>query len=189
MTSTHRVTAIVSRLWLVFSPALAGAGGKPAAVDAARLTAADRDPGNWMSHGGAYGEQRFSSLVRVNDKNIDRLSLAWQFKYDLDRVVEATPAVVDGVLYTTGAHSRVYVGAYDGRLVALDARTGRKAWSADTVIDHGRNYTITGAPRIAKGKVIIGNGGAEFGVRGYDPMSFNPQTGLVYIPPHTPAEP
>jgi quinohemoprotein ethanol dehydrogenase len=62
---------------------------------------------------------------------------------------------------------KVYVGAYDGRLIALDAKTGAPVWSVDTVIDHQRSYTVTGAPRIVKGRVIIGNGGAELGVRGY----------------------
>jgi quinohemoprotein ethanol dehydrogenase len=123
--------------------------------------------------------------------------------------VEATPIVVDGVMYTTGPFSivyaldaatgkllwkhdpgvpksiagqgccgpvnrgvavwkgKVYVGTFDGRLLALDAATGMEKWSVDTVIDHAKSYTITGAPRIVKGKVLIGNGGAEFGVRGY----------------------
>ena len=62
---------------------------------------------------------------------------------------------------------RVYVGTLDGRLVALDAATGNKVWETDTVIDRTRSYSITGAPRAARGKVYIGNGGAEFGVRGY----------------------
>jgi len=62
---------------------------------------------------------------------------------------------------------RVFVGAYDGRLIALDAATGRVVWEKDTIIDRSRPYTITGAPRVFKGKVIIGNGGAELGVRGY----------------------
>jgi quinohemoprotein ethanol dehydrogenase len=62
---------------------------------------------------------------------------------------------------------KVYVGSFDGRLIAIDARTGQKVWEKDTVIDHGRPYTITGAPRVVKGMVIIGNGGAEYGVRGY----------------------
>jgi PQQ-dependent dehydrogenase (methanol/ethanol family) len=61
---------------------------------------------------------------------------------------------------------RVYVGTLDGRLVAIDAKTGKEAWSVVTV-DQTKKYTITGAPRIVKGKVLIGNGGAEFGVRGY----------------------
>ena len=62
---------------------------------------------------------------------------------------------------------RVYVGSFDGRLIALDAATGQVVWEKDTVIDHARPYTITGAPRVYKGKVVIGNGGAEYGVRGY----------------------
>lgn len=61
---------------------------------------------------------------------------------------------------------RVYVGTIDGRLVALDAATGALVWETLT-IDPGKPYTITGAPRIVKDKVIIGNGGAEYGVRGY----------------------
>ena len=62
---------------------------------------------------------------------------------------------------------KVYVGAYDGRLIAIDTATGKKVWETDTVIDHSRSYTITGAPRVFKGNVVIGNGGAEYGVRGY----------------------
>ncbi len=62
---------------------------------------------------------------------------------------------------------KVFVAAYDGRLIALDAATGRKLWEKDTIIDRKFSYTITGAPRVFKGKVIIGNGGAEYGVRGY----------------------
>lgn len=61
---------------------------------------------------------------------------------------------------------KVYVGTLDGRLVALDAETGTPVWEKVTV-DQEKPYTITAAPRVVKGKVIIGNGGAEFGVRGY----------------------
>jgi quinohemoprotein ethanol dehydrogenase len=61
---------------------------------------------------------------------------------------------------------RVFVGTLDGRLIALDARTGKTIWSVLTV-DPIKPYTVTGAPRVARGKVIIGNSGAEFGVRGY----------------------
>jgi quinohemoprotein ethanol dehydrogenase len=178
-------------------------------VDGARIEAADREPGNWMSHGRTYSEQRFSPLASINAENVSGLGLAWTYKLDVDRGTEATPIVVDGVMYTTGAFSivyafnarsgellwkfdplvprekagdgccdvvnrgvavwndKVYVGSFDGRLIALDARSGAKVWETDTVIDHARSYTITGAPRIVKGKVIIGNGGAEIGVRGY----------------------
>ena len=72
---------------------------------------------------------------------------------------------------------KVYVGAFDGRLFALDAHTGRKVWVADTT---GRKplYTITGAPRVVRGKVIIGNGGADFGVRGYF-SAYDAETGAL----------
>jgi PQQ-dependent dehydrogenase (methanol/ethanol family) len=61
---------------------------------------------------------------------------------------------------------RVLVGTLDGRLLALDAKSGAVVWSQLTV-DPSRPYTITMAPRVVEGNVIIGNGGAEFGVRGY----------------------
>jgi quinohemoprotein ethanol dehydrogenase len=60
----------------------------------------------------------------------------------------------------------LFLGTLDGRLIALDRGTGREIWSKVTV-DQDKSYTITGAPRVIDGMVIIGNGGAEFGVRGY----------------------
>jgi quinohemoprotein ethanol dehydrogenase len=60
----------------------------------------------------------------------------------------------------------VFTATIDGRLISLNAKTGAKNWDVNT-IDKSKPYTITGAPRIVKGKVIIGNGGAELGVRGY----------------------
>lgn len=62
---------------------------------------------------------------------------------------------------------KVYVASYDGRLFALDAATGARAWERDTITDRARPYTVTGAPRVFADTVIIGNGGAEYGVRGY----------------------
>lgn len=61
---------------------------------------------------------------------------------------------------------RVFVATLDGRLIAIDAASGKKVWDVLT-IDLDKAYTITGAPRVVNGKVIIGNGGADFGVRGY----------------------
>src|SRR5689334_1308930 len=68
-----------------------------AAVNASRMTAADSEPGNWMSYGRTYDEQRFSPLKRINAQNVSQLHLAWH--YDLDaahRAQESTPLVVDG---------------------------------------------------------------------------------------------
>src|SRR6266478_6369569 len=61
---------------------------------------------------------------------------------------------------------RLYLGTLDGRLIALDRETGTLIWSKLTV-DRSKPYGITGAPRVIDGRVIIGNGGAEMGVRGY----------------------
>lgn len=62
--------------------------------------------------------------------------------------------------------NRLFLGTLDGRLVALDRDSGEVIWEKVTV-DQSQSYSITGAPRVIDGKVLIGNGGAEFGVRGY----------------------
>jgi quinohemoprotein ethanol dehydrogenase len=72
-------------------------------------------------------------------------------------VVSRGVAVVDG---------RVFLAALDGRLIALDAKTGQMLWSVQTT-DPAKPYTITGAPRVMGDKIIIGNAGSEYGVRGY----------------------
>ena len=177
-------------------------------VDHERIVAAKDEPGEWMSHGRTYNEQRFSPLTQVNIHNVDRLGLSWSFDMPTKRGLEGTPLVVDGVMYFSGAWSRVFaveaatgkelwrydpmvpgatarkaccdvvnrgvavwkgrvfIGTLDGRLLALDARDGSLLWQVMTV-DPELPYTITGAPRVVKGRVLIGNGGAEYGVRGY----------------------
>jgi len=192
------------------------------AVDEAAII----DPqGEWLSYGRDYQEQRYSPLENINRDNVQNLDLAWKFKFDTARAMEATPLVHNGVLYITTGWSHVYAldartgkqlwhfdakidkahlvrtccgpvnrgvalwqdsgpsdegeaqtnqpgrlqvffGALDGRLIALDAATGTQNWSVQTTPTDG-NYSITGAPRVVKGMVIIGNGGAELGVRGY----------------------
>jgi quinohemoprotein ethanol dehydrogenase len=90
----------------------------------------------------------------------------WRFDPEVPRAVgrdACCDAVNRGVALWQG---RVYFGALDGRLFALDAATGKRLWEVQTV-DRTRPYTITGAPRVVKGRVIIGNGGADFGVRGH----------------------
>lgn len=86
---------------------------------------------------------------------------------------------------------KVYVGTIDGYLVALDARTGKQVWRADTFIDRTRSYAITGAPRIAGNTIVIGNGGAEMGVRGYV-SAYDAETGKLswrfYTVPGDPAK-
>ena len=187
---------------------------EPPCVDGARLLNAAGEPNNWLAKGGDWRGGFYSPLMRINAKNVAALGVAWEYdasprRGGLPRGLEATPIVVDGVLYTSLAWSevvaldaatgrelwrhdpkvegsadrraccdgvnrgvavrkgRVYVGTLDGYLLALDARDGHELWRADTFIDRTRSYTITGAPQVAGNVVVIGNGGAEFGVRGY----------------------
>jgi PQQ-dependent dehydrogenase (methanol/ethanol family) len=85
---------------------------------------------------------------------------------------------------------KVFVGILDGRLAALDAATGTPIWEVVTV-DQSLPYTITGAPRVVKGRVVIGNGGAEYGVRGYI-SAYDAETGdlawRTYTVPGNPAD-
>ena len=205
----HSTSFIVAAMLALASIPLAAAAEHPAAdVDAKRLDAAAGDPDNWMSHGRTYAEDRFSPLTDINDENAKTLGLAWYYESDSTVGTEATPLVVDGIMYTTttwnilkaldaatgkvlwtydpklprytirytccgptnrGAavwKGRVYFGTIDGRLIAVDAATGKLAWQVQTT-DPTKAYSITGAPRVVKDKVIIGNSGAEFGVRGY----------------------
>ncbi|HMO69104.1 MAG TPA: PQQ-binding-like beta-propeller repeat protein, partial [Novosphingobium sp.] len=85
---------------------------------------------------------------------------------------------------------RVFGAALDGRLYALDAKTGKQLWVTKTVAD-GDLHISTGAPRTLNGKVIIGNGGADFGARGYV-TAYDTQTGRqlwrFYTVPGTPEQ-
>jgi alcohol dehydrogenase (cytochrome c)/quinohemoprotein ethanol dehydrogenase len=210
----------------------AGAGNA-ADVTSTRLEHPDQEPGNWMSYGRTYNEQHFSPLKLISDRNISRLKLAWYYDLDTNRGQEATPLVIDGVMYFTTAWSKVFAlnaatgkllwsydpqvpgewainaccdvvnrgaaawggkiffGTLDGRLIALDAATGKRVWGMLTIDPHSR-YTITGAPRVAAGRVIIGNGGGEFGVRGYV-SAYDANTGKLiwrfYTVPGDPSKP
>lgn len=116
-----------------------------------------------VKDGVLYATRPWSSVFALDARTGEKL---WDYDPQVDRSIgwKACCDVVNrGVaLY----EDKVYVGAIDGRLVALDAKTGKEIWSVQTT-DPDRPYTITGAPRVADGKVIIGNGGSELGVRGY----------------------
>jgi PQQ-dependent dehydrogenase (methanol/ethanol family) len=178
-------------------------------VDGAAIANADARPGDWLSHGRTYSEQRFSPLNQINTGNVKDLGVAWQYRTYSVRGLEATPIEADGRLFITLAWSKVialdartgkelwtfdphvpggtgryaccdvvnrgvalwkgavYVGTLDAHLIKLDAATGKQLWRVDTVENHSHTYTITGAPRVFDGLVVIGNGGAEYDSRGY----------------------
>ncbi len=217
--------------------ALSGCGAKPggkgAAVDDARLVAGDADGSNWLSYGRTMDEQRFSPLTQVSDKSVNQLGLTWSADMETARGQEATPIVVDGVMYVSTAWSmvkaydatngkllwsydpkvpraklvdvccdavnrgvavykgRVYVATLAGHLVALNADTGAILWDKMT-IPEGSHMAITGAPRIVKGKVLIGSAGSEFITRGYL-AAFDAETGKeawrFYTVPGDPSKP
>jgi len=128
------------------------------------------------------------SMVKAFDAKTGRL--LWEYDPQVDRArgVDACCDVVNrGVAVWEG---KVFVGALDGRLIALNATTGEELWSVVTV-DQSRPYTITGVPRIVDGKVIIGNAGGEYGVRGYI-TAYDTDTGeqqwRFYTVPGNPAD-
>jgi len=87
---------------------------------------------------------------------------------------------------------KVYVGSYDGHLIALDASTGREIWRVDTIVEKNRAYTSTGAPQVAGKVVIIGNAGSEYDARGYV-SAYDLNTGKLawrfFIVPRDPSQP
>ena len=92
-----------------------------------------------------------------------------------------------GVAYAGG---RVFVTSFDGRMIALDAKTGKLLWSAETIAP-GSSYFSTGAPLAFGDKVMIGNGGGDYGARGYV-TAFDQATGRrvwrFYTAPGSPDE-
>lgn len=165
--------------------------------------------GEWRTGGHDAAETYYSPLNRINDSNVAKLGYAWSYDLRTTLGMEATPVVVDEVMYAsapwgfvhaidartgTGLWSfdptsdpgvtrkvccgivnrglalskgRVFIGSLDGRLFALDAKSGRIVWQTDTIIDHDRGYTVTGSPYVAGDVVVIGNSGGELDARGY----------------------
>jgi quinohemoprotein ethanol dehydrogenase len=118
--------------------------------------------------------------------------LIWRFDPQTSRSWVAAHSCCDAVSRGVAVWGgKVLAATLDGRLLALDAHTGELLWSTLT-IDHEKPYTITGAPRIIKGKVIIGNSGADYGVRGYI-SAYDVSTGELdwrfYTVPGDPSQP
>jgi quinohemoprotein ethanol dehydrogenase len=118
-----RLSAIAFTLLLVGcspKPAPVAAPPPPAGrVDLARLQAMDTEPGTWLTTGRDAGKTHYSPLAAINRDSVQRLGLAWEFKPGTNRGMQATPLVIDGVMYTSGVAGRVY---------ALDATSGRLRW-------------------------------------------------------------
>ena len=127
-----------------------------------------------VSNGVIYTTGEWSVAYALDAKTGEIL---WTFDPKVPRVRARTiccDVVNRGVALYSG---KVYLGTLDGRLIALDAKAGKPVWDVTTV-DQSKPYAITGAPRIAKGKVLIGNAGSEFGVRGFI-SAYDAETGRL----------
>ena len=244
--TTKRILAPIKHL-AAATTVLLGLGSIAASLYAAEarsvddqriINATQQEPGNWLSYGQTYKEQRFSQLTQINKDNVSALNLAWSKQIgDYNMRMQGTPLVVDGVMYVTNgwsviyaldatngeeiwsydpevdrsyarlsccgpAHNRgvavydgkVFVGTFDGRLIAVDANTGEEVWDVDTWIPEGLGrFNITGAPRAAAGKVFIGQGSGESGHRRGYVTAYDADTGGVawrfFLVPGDPGKP
>ena len=125
---------------------------------------------------------------------VDGTSGEMLWEYDPDIVGHAAHRMRAGWDHSRGIgfwKGKVYVATWDGRLNAVDATTGEELWSVMTV-DPAVHYYITGAPKIFKGKVLIGNGGTENGAARSYVTAYNAETGeqawRFWIVPGNPAD-
>jgi len=116
----------------------------------------------------------------------------WRWDPEIPRTGANRPGMCCGAVNRGLAiyNGKIYASLIFGRLVALDAETGKEIWSTQTT-DPNSDMTITGAVRVVKGKVIVGTAGAEFGVRGYF-SAYDAETGKqawrFYTVPGDPAK-
>ena len=227
-------SGLLLTLAIAFLPAPSHAAGD---IDAARLKAADAEPQNWFTLGRDGNQTYYSPLSTIDASNVDRLGFAWTYDLATNRGQEATPIVVDGVMYTSGTwgyvyavdaatgkqlwtfdpqadpraarnpccdlvnrglavwKGKVFVTSVDGHLHAIDAKTGKQIWDADTFINHTDSYASTGAVYMAGDLAVIGNGGADMdkgGVRGYV-SAYDQETGKLkwrfFTVPGAPGQP
>ena len=130
-------------LALSFEATAAEKPARPANVDDARLQNASKEPQNWLIYGGGWSEQHYSPLKSIDATNVSRLKPAWSFDFDTYRGQEATPLVVDGVMYVSSAWSKVF---------ALDAKNGKLLWRASVggqVNAGAMSYAVNGKQYVA----------------------------------------
>lgn len=186
------------------------------AQSAADLQNDEKTPGDVLTYGMGYSQQRFSPLTLINRDNVKRLVPAWSYSMADNRGQEAQPLVKDGIIYLTDHEKTVAIDALSGReiwksvieyppdttrvvccgivnrgaalfdgklyrttldaqVIALDLATGKEVWRTKSS-DPKDGYSMTGAPLVGGGVVIVGVAGAEFGHRGYL-EGLDPQTG------------
>lgn len=179
----------------------------PIQVSNERLLAAGTKPDEWLMYSGSYNGWRHTSLAEITPANAAQLRVRWvkQFSSN-DPVIEATPLVIDNVIFITVPPSDVlaldaktgnvvweyrrpipadlplccghvnrglaslsgtlFFGTLDGYLVAINADNGKLVWQT-LVASPSDGFSITGAPLVVNGSVVVGIAGGEFGARGF----------------------
>ena len=117
--------------------------GLPVTYD--RLLKAAQEPGNWLMYSNTYDSWRFSRLDQINTENVRRLKPKWIFQMRTPEKVEATPLVVDGVMYVTRPENDI---------IALDAETGRTLWTYEY---HNPRRLFPCCGRVNRGVAILGD--------------------------------
>ena len=120
-------------------------------IDEKRLLGADKEPGQWLTTGRDRTNSHYSPLAQINQNNVGRLGFAWDYDTHTVRSLEATPIVVDGVMYASGSVGQVY---------ALDAKTGKELWTFDPKNDLRVNQRaccdeVNRGVAVWKGKVYV----------------------------------
>ncbi len=106
---------------------------------------------DWDNPGGDWAGSHFSRLTDITPENVGELGLAWEYDLGTARVQEATPVVIDGVMYTSGNLGRVY---------ALNAATGEELWKFEPEVDMQANRSAccdqaNRGVQVSGGKVFV----------------------------------
>jgi alcohol dehydrogenase (cytochrome c) len=118
----------------------------PGGVTYDRLLNASAEPQNWLTYWGDYQGRHYSALKQVDASNVGRLQARWTIQLASDTRVEATPIVVDGIMFMSGA---------PGQVLALDAKTGLPLWR------YRRQQKVVNpnasGNRVSRGVTVLGN--------------------------------
>ena len=139
--------------WLSAASLAASLAASPLAladpVDDRRLLAAPQDAANWLSYGRDYTNQRFSPLATIDRSNVRQLAPRWLYQTGIPASFQATPLVVDGIMYLALPYNHV---------VAIDAVTGQELWRYEhkRVTDKMCCGPANRGVAVAYGKVFMG---------------------------------
>src|SRR5206468_417326 len=141
----ERTGQLMMRRILLMLLVIAGATTLHAQVPFERIVRSGQEPQNWLTYSGSYNGQRYSTLSQITPENVKNLELQWLFQARSLEKFEATPIVVDGVMYTVEAPNNI---------VALDAATGRVFWTFTyTPVEGARPC----CGRVNRGVAILGD--------------------------------